>query len=86
MTTRDTYRRTSNCGVAHVSRPADGQVNAIVNRLQAVARAATVIDGVVAERRPSVHSSEQVVRLRGDVGLLGAQLPIVCVRRERDIR
>ena len=72
---------TSNRRVAHMPIAANGDVNAVVNRLQTVARASAIADVMVAERRPGVHSSQKVIRLRGDVSLIGSQRPVRCVSK-----
>ena len=48
-------------------------VNTIVNGFQAAAATSTVIDGMIAERRPSVNSGQQVVGARCDLALLRRQ-------------
>ena len=77
---------TSNRRVAHMPISTDGDVNAVVNRLQTVARASAIADVMVAERRPGVHSSQKVIRLRGDVSLIGSQRPVRCVSNKYGLK
>jgi len=64
---------TSDGGVSHVAIAADIDVNAVMDGFQAIAGASTVTHTMVAERWPSLDSSQHVVRVRGDIGLRSSQ-------------
>lgn len=60
---------TSERRVCHLARPADIDVNTVVNAFQAVAGTSTVTYSMVAECWPSVNSCQHVVRACCDIAL-----------------
>jgi hypothetical protein len=54
-------------GVTHVSISTNVDVNVVVDGFETVAGASTITDGVVAECRPSVDSSQHAVGSSGNV-------------------